>query len=266
MFSGGNYTPILLSLTAAAAAAADGITVKELASGRFEVAFTSTTIVDVGEAQALLVPTAWSLCQGAYPELGQYRFSSEETIGEESASKSTEQFHFIQEISCVEAPPAVASVDEVSHPPESMSAPDLEQHIRTLSEGYFRSLYGGEYARAYGLLSADMREYRSYEEWVQQAEALRAEAGRVTAINVHTVTIYDNPPNAPRSGLYVAADYQNALDLMPYHCGYLVWFRARSGQFEITREESGVLPQKVLEQIPEEDHESVLAQMRCAAR
>ena len=110
-----------------------------------------------------------------------------------------------------------------------------------------------------------MQSYQSFEAWSERIEESLEAAGSVELINVYSITVYDNPPNSPRPGLYVAADYQNSLQEGSYHCGFLVWFRGESGDFEITREETGLISYEDLKMIPEESLEDVLAQMRCNA-
>jgi hypothetical protein len=226
---------------------------------------TSTTVFDVASAQALLVPTAASLCQNKQPEFGQYQFEIIEGISQRAGSEKPNTFVIVQQIACVDAVPAPKHGNRRSFISDPNEERIVQKQIVSLSESYFADIFSGNYERAFAFLSANMRSHRTLEEWSAQMDRMRAETGSITAINIHTITIYDNPPNAPKPGLYVAADYQNSLEKAPFHCGYLIWFRGENSEFEITREEIGLLTYKVLEQIPEESHKDVLAQMRCRA-
>ena len=246
--------------------AQNDIAVKELASNRFELTLTSRTVLDVGAAQAMLISTADSLCPGQHAQLGRYQFASSENVGQKGSPTTQNSFEMVQEVSCVDK---MIVPDNDTPKPLVSDLNDrqlLEQHVRSMSKRYFEDVYSGKYAEGFDVMSAEMKSFRAYGEWVAQMDEFRADAGPVVTINVHTITIYDSPPNAPQPGLYIAADYQNSLRNAPFHCGYLIWFRGESGEFQIIREESGVLTDEIIKQIPEEDHEDILAQMRCKPR
>jgi hypothetical protein len=257
----------ILVLVVHSTMAENDIAVKKLASNRFELTLTSRAVLDLGAAQAMLIPTADSLCPDQHAQLGRYRFASSENVGQEDGANAENSFELVQEISCVDE--IVVPDNDIPKPLVSDLADRrlLEQHVRSMSKRYFDDVYSGKYGEGFDLMSAEMQSFRAYEEWAAQMDEFRAEAGPVVTINVHTITVYDSPPNAPQPGPYIAADYQNSLRNAPFHCGYLIWFRGgESGEFQIIREESGLLTDKILNQIPEEDHENILAQMRCNAR
>ena len=256
----------LLMLSATPAVADDTITVEEVASGQFELTLISNSMLEISSAQALLIPTAQALCPDKYPEFGHYEFESTESTEQRPDSDDPANFKIVQQVLCVETVPSREAGDResfISGPKEERA---LVARIRFLSESYFADIFGSNYEKAYALLSAEMQSYRSFDEWTALMDQIRAKSGSVSALNVHTITIYDNPPNAPEPGLYVAADYQNSFEKAPYHCGYLLWFRGQSGEFRITREESGLVTYEILQQIPKENQANLLDQMRCTAR
>jgi|GEM_PF-860482 len=245
--------------------AENAVTVEEVGSDRFELILTSASALDIESAQASLVPTAESLCPDKYPTFGHYQFESAERLGQLPGPDNATDFKFIQQIACVEAVLAPETSDRKSFFSDPTEKRNVEERILQLSESYFADIFGGNYEKAFASLSAEMKSYRSFDEWSAQMDQLRIKSGSITSIDVHTITIYDNPPNAPQPGLYVAADYQNSFEKAPFHCGFLIWFRGESSDFEITREETGLLTYETLEQIPVENHETALAQMKCNA-
>ncbi|HET6629696.1 MAG TPA: DUF4019 domain-containing protein [Woeseiaceae bacterium] len=262
----GQLCAAMLALAFGSTLVESDIAVKRLASDRFELTLTTTTVLDVGLAQAMLTPTAESLCPNQQAEFGRYRFTTRDNVGQDADPNAQNSFELIQEVSCVDE---ITVPDNDTPSPASTDSADyqrLKQHIHSMTRRYFDAVYSGEYGKAYDFMSPEMQSFRGYEEWAAQMDTFRDEAGPVVTINIHKITVYDNPANAPTPGLYIAADYQNSLRNAPYHCGYLMWFRAGdSGEFQIIREESGVLTDKNLNQIPEKDHEHVLAELRCNA-
>lgn len=251
---------VLLSTTPAVGD--DAVTVEEVASGQFELTLISNTVLEISSAQARLIPVAQALCADKYPEFGHYEFESSE---QSPGSDGSANFKIVQQVACVGAIPSREVGDR-----ESFISGLNEEHavvarVQSLSDSYFADIYSSNYERAYALLSVEMQSYRTFDEWTALMDKIRTDGGPVSAINVHTITIYDNPPNAPEPGLYVAADYQNSLEKAPYHCGFLLWFRGQSGEFRITREETGLLTYEILEQFPKEDHADLLDQMKCTA-
>ena len=197
-------TVVILVLAAPPALAEHTVTVEEVASDRFELTLTSTSVIDVESAQALLVPTAESLCRNKQPAFGHYQFESTESAGQLPGPDNPTDFKIVQQIACIEAMPAPQASDRKSFISDANDQRIVEERILSLSESYFADIFGGNYEKAFASLSAGMQSYRSFDEWSVQMDQIRAKAGSITAINVHTITIYDNPPNAPQPGLYVA--------------------------------------------------------------
>ena len=255
---------ILCVLLICANATADSeISVEKLSAGKYQIQITSTDVLDPSVAQELLVPTAQSLCNDSFAQFGHYRFASSVSLTD--PAPQGDELVFIQEIECtVENLELEAARNPNVSSQEHRSA--IEAEVKALSERYFAEVLAGNYEAAYSRLAESMKSFRKFDEWTAQMEKFRDEVGTVTELNIHTITVYDNPPNAPEPGLYVAADYQNRFARAPYHCGYLVWFRSRDNSFKIIREESGWITNQMLLQVPGEQIPGLLSQFRCVTR
>jgi hypothetical protein len=146
----------------------------------------------------------------------------------------------------------------------STSDSQVEEEVRRLTEAYFRALAEGNFDAAFARISPTMGVTGTT--WRESKRSLRAILGEPVRFAITKVTIYDNPADAPRAGLYVAADFTNEFRNAPMHCGYLVWTRAANGQFEISREDAGHVTSEQLAAIPVSQHAQIRQQMRCAAR
>jgi hypothetical protein len=262
-----SYCFALLALSANLAYADNTVSVEKLPDRNYRVTLTSTKALDPGDAQSLLWPTAVSLCEGYQPKFGYYRFESTEPITGSSSTSAAETFELVQDVECVSvSSDAEAEADIKSFLTDSHDRSAIETRVRALSETYFTEIFGGKYEEAYARKSESVRSFTTFDEWVAQMDRLRDEAGDIDDLNIHTITIDDNPPDAPEPGLYVAADYQNGFARAPYHCGYLMWFRSEGIDFELIREESGLITNVMLMQVPEEELPNLMAHFRCRAR
>lgn len=256
---------ITFTLASTFVIAENEISIESISANQFRLTLNSETMLDVAAAQELLVPTAVSLCDGKHPQYGHYEFESDENISTNSGSKSSDIFELTQDIQCIDSPVATVP-DSRSFVADADAQLAIEDSIRALSESYFSSLIAGRIDEAYGHLSDSMKSYRSFDEWNTQVSEFRNSAGELVELNLHTITVYDNPPNSPQPGIYVAVDYQNRFEDAPYHCGYLVWYRAEVGSFQIMREETGLITNAILGEVPKGQLPQLLAQMRCSAR
>ena len=255
---------VTVTLAYTSVIAENEISIEEISDAKFRLTLISETMLEITTAQELLVPTAVSVCDGKYPQYGHYEFESDEKVSTDSDS-SANSFELAQEIECID-PPVAPIPDSRSFVADVQAEQAIEDSVRVLSESYFSSLIAGRLDEAYDYLSESMKSYRSFDEWSAQVSEFRNSAGELIDLNIHTITIYDNPPNSPQPGIYVAVDYQNRFKNAPYHCGYLVWYRAEVGEFRIMREETGLITNETLGEIPKEQLSQLLAQMRCSTR
>lgn len=244
------------------AAKADEITFEQTGDDAFVLTLTSTTQYDIDTSQNLLIAKALELCGELLPTFEKYSFESSEALADGSETTTEPSYRFTQHVTCGAAAEAVAP--ETAQQSYQFAPPDqIEARARELTEAYFAALTGGQFDVAWAYLTENMQSYKTFAEWEQANKELYLALGAVETRTVWRVTIYDNPPNAPMPGLYVAADYFNAYENAPFHCGYLIWFSDGERAFRILREETGHLTQDIVGQMTGEQLEQVKAQFGC---
>lgn len=140
---------------------------------------------------------------------------------------------------------------------------NLQEFIRAASLDYLERRASGDFEGAYRMLSTEMQGFVPFGKWSAQNEAANRETGKLKDMEVWRVTVYDRPANAPRPGIYVAADYEGTYRKGAIHCGYLIWFGVSDRQFAITREETGYLQPEVLASLEPERAREFRRQMKC---
>jgi hypothetical protein len=242
---------------------AQEISVRQIQENSYELVLTNQSKLDEREAQAYIAGVAVKLCGGLSPVLGKYRFESNEALGPGVGVRSREPtpFRFAQEVSCVPV-----SLTAPAHGAQTPASPEESERARAevtrLSEDYFRLLAAKKFDTAY----SQMREGAIGQDkatWERDKQSFQVLAGDPIAISIVKLTVYDNPPEAPEPGLYVAADFMNAYENVPYECGYLMWHRRNGGTFGITRTEVGHVTKGGLERIPEAQRPELLQKLRC---
>ena len=264
MVSNKSLAVITIMLVCTPVLAKNEISFEKIADDEFVLKLVSEDILEITAAQELLAPTAVSLCDGKYPQYGHYEFRSYQPISPGAGSAPPYSYELAQAIRCVGVP-ILPVPDTRSYVTDAEAKQAIENEVLYLSRTYFSHLIAGNYEEAYDQLSESMRSYRSFEEWQSQFDDFKKRSGKLVELNIHTITVYDNPPDAPQPGIYVAADYQNRFEDAPYHCGYLMWFRAEVGEFQIMREETGLITNEILGQVTDDQRAQLLTQMRCSA-
>lgn len=221
---------------------------------------------DVGSVQNALLPAATEICTPAKPVFGHYKFESAEAIDPESTTKHAEAFKLEQEMQCVFTDDDTVIENVATHALSEKDKQALQVKIEALSNSYLKQKYGGDSNQAYQSLSDSPGVFPPYPDWQANVSKFLEETGPIDSVSVWRVTVYDNPPNAPEPGIYVAADYQNSFAKAPYHCGYLIWYSANGQDFKITREESGHLSNESLESIKDEALDNILREFGCQPR
>ena len=113
-------------------------------------------------------------------------------------------------------------------------------HVKDLTEKYFKNISEGNLGLAYRSLSPELRANLAEERSKEQKSVFAQTAGDIVRLHISKLTVYDNPQNAPKPGIYIATDYYNKYAGVPIHCGYLVWFKGDAQkEYLITREETG---------------------------
>lgn len=245
------------------AASAAEISVRQVQENKFELVLTNTTRLSESEAQAYIANVAANVCKGLTPVIGEYRFEATEAIGGDAASSEPDTFRFTQQVACVHG--ATTPTDQrrptLSTPEESQR---VKEDIQLRSEEHFRLIAERSIDDAYAQVSADGMNVDETK-WKNEKLAFQTTAGEPLEISIVKVTVYDNPPEAPEPGLYVAADFSNVYRNVPIHCGYLMWFRSTGGSFRITREETGHVTSEQLKSIPSAQLPEIKRKLRCVA-
>lgn len=192
---------------------------------------------ETAEGQRLISARAVEICAGRYPHLGRYRFEGTETLTGEARGQA--RFEVQQELECMDAPPAEVAAD--TGPADWQPSAQDVRLITELTMRYFALLDAGNTAEATRLWSADQQAEMSPER-LEQLRTFRREAGRPGDHQIRALTWYVNPENAPRPGIYAAADYERRYSELAFNCGYLIWFREAEGRYVIVREETNSFP------------------------
>ena len=236
------------------------ISTRQIGENDYELTFESATVFDVEAATKLLIPTMRSICGKRGVEAGRYTFDSTKPITSAgSGEPDPSAFKLVQQIRCVDRP---ASSRPIREPilTDADALQDVESRVCELSKRYFQSHYARLGDDAYTALSPIARE------GLDRSEPQPTAPGVAVEINIHKITIYDNIPSAPAAGVYVAADYQNSVGNIAFHCGYLMWFSKDGKEFSLGRVESGVINEEILAAIPVDDLPAVLSEMRCSMK
>jgi hypothetical protein len=215
------------------------------------------------EAQAYVAKAAASICKERTPVLGKYSFNSKEVLGGNSLTQAADTFQFTQSVSC--APVVLAAPNVIASPnPIPVDEQKVREEIISRTERYFRLLSDNRIDDAYTEMSRTRKAWDEAD-WKRDKRAFQSEAGKPQSVAIIKITLYKNPTEAPEPGLYVAADYLNVYKNVPIQCGYLMWFRTPSGEFEITREEMGFVTAEQLKRIPAEQLPELKQRLRCVA-
>lgn len=114
--------------------------------------------------------------------------------------------------------------------------------IQRLSARYFEHLDRKKYDAVYAMFTDGMRATAPFREWRTFMRESQRDWGTLAQREQTNVTWYNDPPNAPRAGLYVAVDYVSRYANLAQHTEFLVWFRERDGMpFALTRHETNAV-------------------------
>jgi hypothetical protein len=237
------------------------VQVRELGHGRYQLSVTLGETVDPSRGQAALVPKALELCGPLRPEFGHYRFEGNEPLaGTGNAKKRSLQY--TQDIECKD-PSIPDAVSVVPPAPATPPAAEDEADIRERALAYLEAKDTGAFDHAFAMLGPTMTGYMTPESWRKPRAAFNAAAGGDAAREVIRVTWYDNPPNAPTPGRYVAADYRASYASKAFYCGYVVWLRQEDGGYLIVREEEGQATPEIAARIAPESMAATRMQLGC---
>lgn len=229
-----------------------------MGKGVYELTLRTTRAADVAAAQAELMPTAMTLCGAEPAQLGRYAFERLEPL---TGPKGPVELELRQEVHCGQLGP-----EALAPPPAVIDAADraaLVERLEGLTRQFFDLQDRSRFEQAYAMLAPGWKAISSAEAWIASREDSRARAGRLVDVQITKVTWYDNPPDAPAPGAYVAFDYSGRTERFPVYCGYLIWHQQPGGDFLLAREESGHLDEAALAKISPADLPTARANLGC---
>jgi hypothetical protein len=113
------------------------------------------------------------------------------------------------------------------------------------------------------MLSPGMKEISTATEWQRSAASFNSQAGAVRSRRITEITWYNNPPEAPEPGLYVATDYSADFEKLDFMCGYVMLKLQADGSFAVTREEQNLLDRATAKNLASIDRQPLRVQMGC---
>ena len=221
-------------------------------SGRFD---------SVEAAQAALTPTARQLCGERPVSFGTFRFVETKPGNRPGAALSPVGLAVEQELLCRTPRPAVDAA--AAQAPGWQPSEADQQAVLAATYAYFADRDRGRYPEAWSMLSDRMKQIAPIAEWQRGASDFNASAGAVRSRRVVEITWYNNPPDAPRPGVYAAADFSGEFDRLEFVCGYLMWQVQPDGSFRLAREEQNLLDKATAAKLASTDREPLRAQMGC---
>lgn len=103
-------------------------------------------------------------------------------------------------------------------------------------EAYWQAVDADDYGSAFAMMTDAMQSSSSADAYAADHNRLRGDVGAVVERRVMRTTVYDNPPNAPASGVYVAFDIVARFELADRYCGYIILHQQTPGTaFRVTR-------------------------------
>lgn len=212
------------------------IKVQASGSDAYVLTLTSAAITNVSAAQALLMPAAQKVCAGKTPQFGHYKFESKAPLSVTGNDTKT-SFMIDQEIVCADSVPQVVN-PSTTDPNWQPSNADHQAVIDTVTK-YFAAKDSGNVAGSYALLDDGMG--ISLKEWKNSSDDFASQTGVAVSHKVMKLTWYKDPQNAPKPGVYAAADFVDHYDKAT-NCGYLSMYQEPDGSFLVIHEQDGLIP------------------------
>lgn len=252
---------LLLVAVAHSVIAGEEVAVQRLGNAAYELTLKASEPLEVSAGQAQLRPTAQKLCGDQPVIFGRYSFERQEAA-DPVASKAPGELKLRQEIRCGSAAPEKAAAASPSMKPPSTPEEDQKQ-VEALTYQYLKAKDSGDLAKAYGFFADSMKATAPQESWSSAEKKFSAQSGPVTSRRIRKITRYDNPPSAPRPGVYIAADLVSQFQNMDIHCGYVVWHSQPDGSFQVIREESNYVNKATQQRMTPEQVTAFKASARC---
>jgi hypothetical protein len=157
------------------------------------------------------------------------------------------------------APPPIDDGDAIGSTAEHAA-------VLAATTAYFEARDKGDYARAYRQIGPSMTAYLTPALYEDAGRRFAAEAGAWQGRVVTRLTWTRDPPEAPRPGLYVAADFTARYVNLELMCGYLMWRKTGNGRFELVREEQNYIDRPAAQAMAPEQRKGLPRLFGCVDR
>jgi hypothetical protein len=238
--------------------AEEAIHVEKEGENQFYITLKAYSVLSVEDAQKSIYPSAVKACSPLFPNFEKYTFNATEPV----ASKNIllrKDFEFSQHIYCGDKKKndKESGSFEITESEKKI----IENNVEKKTNEYFSAINSGNFKNAYSMLSEELKS-RSYSVWSAEKNEFSKSSGPKKGGDLWKFTTYVNPPNAPVAGIYVAVDYEFNYEHAPFHCGYVVWLK-QNENYVLVREESGVIDEKTIKSMNNEQLEEVKRKFRC---
>lgn len=229
----------------------------------FQLILESDVPLEIEQAQSSIYSGAVQICSGKNPSFGKYSFDSSEPISKSSEASS---FTFLQEIKCTDETAVTTTPKKLDL--SIIQEEAIKSTAKKMTEEFLSARELGEFKKAYDMLGSGMKSNTEFPAWKRKEfDYFGENIGKLLHRDIWRITLYNNPPNSPKPGLYVAADYENSYEKSPIHCGYIMWYlpTVNSKEFTVMREEYGNITTDILKKIPKGNLQNVRKQIGCRA-
>jgi len=142
-------------------------------------------------------------------------------------------------------------------------AEEDQLRIKLLSYRYLQAKESQDYDAAFAAFSDTTAAAIDFNTWKANQQKFKAAAGAEVSSMFTRVTWYDNPSNAPLSGIFAAVDYSNVYANITIHCGFLVWHKTDDGQYRLIREEENHIDKSTQKKLSESEIADIKAKFGC---
>jgi hypothetical protein len=253
---------LMALIHAASSANADSdIGVKDIGNNQFEFTLHTSTTVNIFEAQRELAPTAKRTCGAKEATFGHYAFNINQPLSGPTSKTST--LTLTQTIRCGSADPP--TIPQTTSSPDGWKPSTSDQsQIESQTYRYYGFKDAGDYAAAYAIFDAGMKESAHFDSWASNARSQNTNAGHVLNRRIVKITWYKDPPSAPEPGIYAAADFSGQFENDPIYCGYLAWHRGADGKYRIIREEENFIDKGSIAKMDQSEVKALAAKFGCS--
>lgn len=239
---------------------------KQVSSTEYIWELKNKDTLELQAAQSIIFQGAKEICKDLIPALSKYEFKSFSELASNEKATDLEEFYFLQHVKCAEEIPV--SVAEPILELSELQERTLKGSVKNLTLQYLLDKNKAKYSKAYSMLTVNMQELSSFEKWKRRESNFTQQVGNVLHTDVWRMTIYNNPSNSPRPGVYIAADYESEFENSPVSCGFVIWFASNENleTFRVMREEYGNISQEIFFKLTDTDLPKVRQQIGCRPR